>query len=531
MRGVAVAPQPQAAEVGADVMHGGGNAFDAAVAAAFVQAATDPFMCGIGGIGIAQIFDAATGENIVIDFVGRVGSRAEPDRWAKLARRTAEGKTYVEGWGNYLGYQAILIPGTVAGLAAIHAGRGRLPWRELLQPAIRILREGFPLYTYITEYFYDTHQYPSAENYPTFDEFIHATDAMARLWLRDDGAVRRAGDHLTNPDYAAVLECLADEGADAFYRGSVAERIMADFAAHDALITADDLARPQAFTRAPLRSTYRDTTVSTSPLGGATVSQILNILEGFPVAELGHNSADYLHLLASAMQLVFPDRERMSGEDGEETMAQLVSKEHAAELRARMSESRVPEPELAAVPGTTHLSVADGDGNAVALTHTLSMGSGVVTPGLGFQYNNGMSSLDPLPGKSRSIAPGRARITPMAPTIVFWDGKPQIILGSPGSNAIVNAIAQVIVNVVDFGMTPLAAVSVPRIHCEGIPVMTETRLPVATARALEERGHRLKPRPFAYDSLQGRIQLIVAEGGDWTGASDPRRDGGAAMYA
>lgn len=147
MRGVAVAPQPQAAEVGAAVMRSGGNAFDAAVAAAFVQAATDPFMCGIGGIGIAQIFDAATGEQVIIDFVGRVGSRAEPDRWAKRARRTPEGKTYVEGWGNYLGYQAILIPGTVAGLAAIHAGRGRLPWRELLQPAIRILREGIPVMT------------------------------------------------------------------------------------------------------------------------------------------------------------------------------------------------------------------------------------------------------------------------------------------------------------------------------------------------------------------------------------------------
>src|SRR5947209_11929429 len=146
MRGVAVAPQPQAAEVGAEVMRGGGNAFDAAVAAAFVQAATDPFMCGIGGIGIAQVFEAATGENVVIDFVGRVGSRARPDQWAKLARRTTAGKTYVEGWHNYLGYQAILIPGTVAGLAAIHAGRGRLPWRELLQPAIRILRDGFPLY-------------------------------------------------------------------------------------------------------------------------------------------------------------------------------------------------------------------------------------------------------------------------------------------------------------------------------------------------------------------------------------------------
>jgi gamma-glutamyltranspeptidase / glutathione hydrolase len=531
MNGVVVAPQPPAAEAGADVLRNSGNAFDAAVAAAFVQAVTDPFMCGIGGIGIAQIFDASIGEQVVIDFVGRVGSRARPDQWAKLARRTPEGKTYVQGWHNYLGYQSILIPGTVAGLAAIHAGRGRLPWRELLQPAIRILREGFPLYEYITEYFFETHQYPVGENYPTFDEFVHATEAMARLWLREDGTVRRVGEHLTNPDYAATLECLANEGPDAFYRGAIAERIMADFAAHDALITADDLAGQQAFVRAPLRSDYRGTTVATSPLGGATVLQILNILEDFPVAAMGHNSAEYLHILASAMQLVFPDREQMTSEGGEATMERLVGKEHAAALRARINEANVPAEEMASVPGTTHLSVADRDGNAVALTHTLAMGSGVVTPGLGFQYNNGMSSFDPLPGKPRSVAPGKARITPMAPTLVLRGGRPEIILGSPGSNAIVNAIAQVIVNVVDFGMTPIEAVSAPRIHCEGGPVLTETRLPIATARVLEARGHHLKPRPFAYDSLQGRVQLIVAREDGWVGASDPRRDGGTAIYA
>ncbi|MHB8647133.1 MAG: gamma-glutamyltransferase family protein [Thermomicrobiales bacterium] len=530
MNGVVVAPQPRAAEAGAEVLRSGGNAFDAAVAAAFVQAATDPFMCGIGGIGVAQFYDAASGENVILDFVGRVGSRARPDQWAKLARRTAEGKTYVEGWHNYLGYQSILIPGTVAGLAAIHA-RGRMPWRDLVQPAIRVLREGFPLYEYITEYFFETHQYPVGENYPTFDAYVHATDAMARLWLRDDGSVRRVGDHLTNPEYAAVLECIADEGADAFYRGAIAARIMADFTAHDALITAEDLAACAAVVRTPLRSEYRGVTIATSPLGGATVLQILNILEGFPIAELGHNSAEYLHLLVSAMQLAFADRDRLSGDDGDTVMDELVSKRHAAALRARINAASVPSTEAATVPGTTHLSVADRDGNAVAMTHTLSMGSGVVTPGLGFQYNNGMSTFDPLPGKPRSIAPGKPRVTPMAPTIVFRGGHPVVILGSPGSNAIVNAIAQVIVNRLDFGMTPLEAVSVPRVHCEGGPVLTETRLPVATGRALEARGHRLKPRPFAYDSLQGRIQLIVAEHGEWIGASDPRRDGGAAIYA
>ena len=530
MRGVVVAPQPPAAEAGADILREGGNAFDAAVAAAFVQAATDPFMCGIGGIGVAQVYDATTGEHIILDFVGRVGARARPDQWAKLARRTAEGKTYVEGWGNYLGYQSILIPGTVAGLAAIHAGRGRLPWRDLVQPAIRILRDGFPLPTYITDYFLDTHQYPLGAHVPTFDAFVRTTDAMARLWLRDDGSPRRIGDHLTNPDYAAMLECIAEEGADAFYRGAIAGRIMADFAAHDALITADDLASTQAIVRTPLRSAYRGATVATSPLGGATVLQILNILEGFPLAEMEHNGADYLHLLAAAMHLAFSERDQLTGEGDDVTLEHLLSTQHAAELRARIDAAGVPA-EAAAVPGTTHLSVADKDGSAVALTHTLSMGSGVVTEGLGFQYNNGMGSFDPLPGKPRSIAPGKPRITPMAPTMVFRGGGPEMILGSPGSNAIINAIAQVLVNCIDFGMTPLEAVSAPRIHCEGGPVMTETRIPAAVQRALAARGHQLRPRPFAYDSLQGRIQLIARGDEGWIGASDPRRDGGIALYA
>ena len=244
MNAVIVAPQPLAAEVGADVLRTGGNAFDAAVAGAFVQAATDPFMCGVGGIGVAQIFDAATGENLVLDFVGRVGSRARTDQWAKQARRTAEGKTYVEGWPNALGYQSILVPGTVAGLAALHA-RGRLPWRDLLQPAIRLLRDGYPLFAYIAEYFADTHQYPRGEQYPPFAAYIRATDGMARLWLDEDGQVRRVGERLTNPDYATTLECLADEGPEAFYRGALARRMLDDFRTHDALITADDLVHDQ----------------------------------------------------------------------------------------------------------------------------------------------------------------------------------------------------------------------------------------------------------------------------------------------
>ncbi len=260
---------------------------------------------------------------------------------------------------------------------------------------------------------------------------------------------------------------------------------------------------------------------------------MLNILEGYDLAALGHGSTEHLHLVASAMRLAFGDRAGLSGElaQDEAAIATLASKERAAELRARIAAVDLPTTEAREAPGTTHLTVADRHGNVIAMTHTLALGSGVVTPGLGFMYNNGMHSFDPLPGKPHSIAPGKARLSAMSPTLVFRDGQPYAALGSPGSNAIVNAVAQVISNLLDFGLDPAAAVSVLRIHCEGGATLLESRTPRAVATALAALGHQPRPRPFAYDALQGRIQLVIAGAAGWVGASDPRRDGGVAVYA
>jgi gamma-glutamyltranspeptidase / glutathione hydrolase len=531
--GVVVAPQPIAAETGADILAAGGTAFDAAVAAALVQTVVDPFMCGIGGIGVAQIHNADSGDTATIDFYGRVGSRALPDQWAKAARRSPEGKTYVKDFPNHLGYRSILVPATVAGLAAVHARGGRLPWRDLVLPAARIARDGFPFYAYITDYFLDTHQYPRGEHVPPFDRFIRATPAMSALWHHPDGRLFGVGDHFANPDYAATLTHLAEAGPDDFYRGALAERIAADFAANDALVTAADLADCRAIVRAPLRGSYRGHDLATASPGGTTILQTLNILEGYDLGRFAHGSTDHLHLVASAMRLAFGDRARLTGEQAQDeaTIAQLVGKDRAAELRARIAPADLPTTAAADTPGTTHLTVADRHGNVVAMTHTLALGSGVVTPGLGFIYNNGMHSFDPLPGKPNSITPGKARLSAMSPTIVFRDGQPYAALGSPGSNAIVNAVAQVISNLLDFGHDPATAVAVPRIHCEGGATLLESRTPRAVATALAALGHQPKPRPFAYDSLQGRIQLVVATPDRWLGASDPRRDGGIAAYA
>ncbi|HEY8599659.1 MAG TPA: gamma-glutamyltransferase [Thermomicrobiales bacterium] len=528
MNGIVVAPQPRAAEAGAEVLRRGGNAFDAAVTVAFMQCAIDPFMCGVGGIGVAQVFDARRGEATIVDFYGRVGSRARADQRAGLIRRTPTGRTYVKGFANAVGYGSILIPGTVAGLAAIHE-RGCLPWRDLLQPAIAVLRDGFPLYAYIAEYFDAVYQYPHGDYFPPFEQFIRTTPDFAHLWLREDGLPRRVGDHLVNLDYADTLQTLADEGPDALYRGSLASVIAADFAAHDAPITADDLAACRANIVAPIGTDYRGYRVSTSPPGGITLLQALALLGDTDFAASGQDSPDALHHIATSLRIAFGERGKIAGDADRALLDRLLAPARLAELRrhcgAPASATRaVPDP-----PGTTHLTVADRQGNIVTLTHTLSLGSGVVTPGLGFQYNNGMASFDPFPGRPRSIAPGQARVTPMSPTIVFDGERPLIALGSPGSNAIISAITQTLINLLDFGLSPLEAVGAPRIHCEGGALLLETRTPIATARELAARGWVLNPRPFAYDTLQGRVQLIVREGERWAGAADPRRDGGVAL--
>jgi gamma-glutamyltranspeptidase/glutathione hydrolase len=536
-RGVVVAPQPPAAEVGAQVLRAGGNAVDAAIAAVFMQAASDPFMCGIGGFGVAQVFMRETGDNWCVDFLARAGSKARPDRWADRARKTPDGKSYVEGFPNDIGYESISVPGTVAGMMELHRRWGKAPWAELVQPAARFLSEGYPLYQYIADYFV----YPAGPpDHPTQRERFSASPEMARIWLRPDGSFRSQGETVQLPDYAATMARLAQAGGDDFYRGDVGAKIAADMEANGALFTRDDLANYRVIVTPPVVGSYRgyQIAVPPPPAGGVTVLQMLNVLEGFDLRAIGHNSVEYLDVLIRVMQLAAAERKAKLGDPAfvsvpvAEMMDKAWAAGKAAEIRAAVSGAEARPCACGAQPaqpGTTHLTVGDRWGNAVAITHTLGMGSGVVTPGLGFQYNNSMGSFDPEPGKANSAAAGKARISSMTPTMAMRDGQPALVLGSPGSNAIVNAILQVLVNSIDFGRSPVEAVSLPRIHCEGGPVSLETRFLRATAAALAGRGHAIKHGAIGYDTLQGRVQLAAGDGkGAWRGASDPRRDGGIA---
>lgn len=531
LSGIVVAPQSRAAEAGAEILSAGGNAFDAAVAAGFAQAATDPFMCGIGGFGIGQVYVAATGQNWCVQFYGRAGANARPDQWADKINASDPDHKYVQGFPNEIGYQSIGVPGTVAGLHEIHKRWGKLPWAELLRPAERLLREGYPLYQYIADYF----TYPAGPPAkPSQKQRFAATPEMARIWLKPDGSFRDLGELVQLTDYADTVARLAEAGGDDFYRGEIGAKIAADWHANGAILTGDDLRNFQATVVPAIGGSYRGLSVMVPPPpgGGVTVLQMLNILEQFDLGALGHNSVAYLEVLIRSMQVAALERKARLGDPAfvDVPLAAMLDKGWAATVAADISAGRIkPNGEKPADPGTTHMTVCDDQGNAVAITHTLGMGSGVVTPGLGFQYNNAIGGFDPEPGKANSIAPGKARISAMSPTMVMRDGRPYLVLGSPGSNAIVNAILQTIVNVMDFGMSPVEAVSVPRVHCEGGPVALETRFLQQTARELTASGHTVKHGAIGYDTLQGRIQLAVADGqGSWHGASDPRRDGGIA---
>jgi gamma-glutamyltranspeptidase/glutathione hydrolase len=539
MRGIVVAPQPIACEAGRQALERGGNAIDAAVATAMAQMVVDPFNCGLGGFGSMHVFVAETGEDAVLDFYGRVGSRAHPEVFAPDVLGQIEGhaeRYAVRGHANQVGYRAITVPGVVRGLGLAVKRYGRLPWAELLGPAIALARDGFAvdgeLYRSWTE--------PTEPGHLDTLQRARTTDACAAIYTRD-GRLHRPGEALRQPDLARTLETLAAEGSESFYRGPLARRIADDLDRHGAFVTVGDLHDYEVEVRAPVVGPYRGHQVSSSPPPGSGVQvlEILNILEGYDLAALGPASAEYVYLWIQAQRFSFADRTRYLGDPAfvDVPVERLISKAHAAEIRRRIDAG-----ETAAVPRvaagdrdshTTHVTTLDGAGNAVSLTHTLGTSAGVVTPGLGFMYNNAMYQFHPLPGMPNSIQPGKRRITGLAPSLVFKDGRLRLALGAPGGTRILTAVAMTIVNVIDHAMSAVEAVSAPRVYCDGAVARLESRLFHGVAEALAARGERPKCSEFGHDPFFSPVQAIAVDPrtGRATGASDPRAGGGCVVVA
>ncbi|HVR32248.1 MAG TPA: gamma-glutamyltransferase [Acidimicrobiia bacterium] len=534
MRGVVVAPQPAAVETGALILEAGGNAFDAAIAAGYMQMVTDPFMCGLGGWGAATLYDARSDGFEHVGFWPRIGSGMFPEMWVD----DIEGYTDIwrfalfEDHRNMIGYRSIMTPGTVAGFDAIHRRHATRSMAELLRPSIEMSRNGFPMPEYVTN---RAHQ-PSLPGMPhPRDKYASTPDARA-LFHNADGFIKQTGEPYANPDQAAILERIATHGADYFYRGELADLIVTDFEENGAFVTRDDLAGYQPIVEAPLLTTYRDVGVASAavPGGGLLTLQVLNVLQEFDLATLEHNGPDHAYIVGAALAWVGVTRGNHLTDPAFHPVPtdELMSEKHAARIADRIRRRELPDRRRLNLPGdTTHISVIDAMGNCASITHTLTTCSGVVIPGTGFTWNDCVSLMDPVPGRPNSYVPGKARASAVSPTVILRDGRPWMVVGAPGGWSISSAVSQAISNVVDFGMSPVEAVSAPRLHSEGTPVYAELRIARRTVDALVNRGMEVVHSLHNYDPAFASVQLAQVEGDVFRGGADPRRLGGAVALA
>ncbi|CAB3922571.1 Acylase ACY 1 proenzyme [Achromobacter mucicolens] len=461
-----VCPQPEAAESGIDILRAGGNAVDAAVATALAQTVVDPLMCGIAGFGTAAVYLPGAGVHEYFDFHSPAPLAAREDMWEDLLEgETQDGFGFIlKGRVNDIGPQSIATPATLKGLEAMHQAHGRLPWRQVVEPAIRWAQDGFFVRPGMHAFWIDE---PTSGRVGNLERLQYSEEGRA-LYCRPDGRPKPIGAPLRNEGMARVLRRIADEGSHPFYQGDLAREMVEHLQSLGALITLEDLARYEVQRNAPLVGSYRDRTVTTNqpPGGGAMLLEMLNILENFDLGAMEHNSPEYLRTVCEAMKKATSDKDRHIGDPRffDVPLDQLLSKdmarEAAAQIRAgrRFSVERV-NPGAPVPRDTTHLCVVDGDGNCVSMTHSLAMPSGVITPGMGFLYNGCMGVFDPRPGRAGSIRPGKSRFTSSCPTITFKDGRLDVVLGAPGGTQIAMGVLQVLLNVIDHGMQMQAAVS------------------------------------------------------------------------
>ncbi len=524
-----VAPQPEAVEAGALVLKRGGNAVDAAVAAALVQGVVDPQMSGIGGFGSMQVYMPGRGVHQVLEFFARAPLAARPEMWAdRVTGQSRDGFAFLlSDHASEIGYLAVGTPGSVAGYAEALARWGSFDWRDALAPAVDQARRGFMVRPHVHWYWTLDQE---ADGQVGTREKLRFSATGRRVYFHADGSVKRPGDHIDNPDLARTLERLAADGPDCFYRGDIAQAIAADFAAHGGLIGLDDLRDYQVRVTEPIWGSYRGHRIASNPppASGFAMIELLHILEHFDVAALGHGSVEHLRVLAEAMKRMTLDKERhMADPDFVPVpVEQLTSAAHTRALADQIrsgARARVRRLGDDGPRDTTHVSVVDGAGNAVSLTHTLASPSGVITDGLGFMYNGCMSRFDPRPGQAGSVAPGKRRPSSAAPTIVFKRDRPFIVIGAPGGSYIAPALAQGIMNVIDFGMSMLEAVSAPRIVAVSDAIDVSNRVPRYVTDALETMGYdvRRSPMSYAFAALHG----IRIDDGRLTGGADPQRDG------
>lgn len=528
--GMIVAAQPEAAEVGALTLRAGGNAIDAAIACAFTQSVVDPQMAGISGYGAMQVFMPKRGIHENLEFYARTPLACTPDMWADIVTgESRDGFAFLlKDHVNEIGYQAPGTPASLRGFSDALSRYGTMDLADVMKPAISYARDGFMVRPYV-QYYWNFDQSPLGR--VTLKDQLAFSAAGRRTYFQPDGSLKKAGDIVTNPALATTLERVAAAGPDLFYTGEIAEEIVADFQANGGLMTMADLAAVKSVVTNPLWGAYRGLQIATLPPpgGGIGLLQALHMMDCFDIGGMEHNNPEHLKLLAEIMKRMTIDRDTHVGDPDfvDVPVEWLISKEraehHVMDIRAGniahvMRMEQPPEPK-----DTTHVTVVDGEGNTVTLTHTLGVPSGAVTDSLGVMWNGIMSGLDPRPGRPGSIAPGKGRTSSQMPTIMFEGDRPRIALGAPGGTSIPPAIIQGVSNVVDFGMSIFEAVSAPRISVTSDTIDISNRIPRYVEAELKAAGYPVARSYMTY--AFAALHAIEARKGQLFGGADPQRDG------
>jgi len=535
-----------ASQAGIEMLRAGGNAVDAAVATCFALAVVHPQAGNLGGGGFL-LLRTANGKTHFIDFREKAPAAATENMFLD-----AQGNVIPESSkdSSVVGYRAIGVPGTVAGMVYAEKQYGKLSIDKVIAPAIKLARDGFPLAYEDTQ---------ALEN----DKYLAQFPESRRIFLRD-GNYYQPGEILKQPELAITLERLAKD-PDTLYHGAMARELAAAIHKGGGLVTAEDLAAYEVKEREPIRGSYRGYDIISAPppsSGGVALIEILNILEGFDLAKLGNRSGDAIHLEAEAFRRAFYDRTDFMGDPdyAKIPVAQLIDKKYAAAWRDSIDPNRASVSKDLKRPSfdelervaqlhsairephnTTHYSVVDGDGNAVSVTTTLNdnFGSRVTAEGLGFLLNDEMddfaskqgvpNSYGLIQGPANAVGPGKRPLSAMTPTIVLKDGKLFLVLGSPGGPTIITTVANILIGVVDFSLDIQEAVNAPRFHHQWLPdeIVVEDRLSPDTMNVLRSKGHKLQVEHFWGD---GECIMVDPKTGEHLGASDGRNNGKAVGY-
>ncbi len=529
-QGMVVGPEELAAEIGREVLEQGGNAVDAAVATGFALAVSYPRAGNLAGGGFMLVHLAEDNRQTLIDYRETAPASAGRDLFLNEAGEVDRERAYFS-------HQAAGVPGTVAGLVLAQERYGTLPLQQVMAPAIALAEDGFAV-SFALNLEIDSRAARLAQN-----------PEARRLFLTAEGTAPAVGTTWRQPELAWTLRQIAERGHQGFYEGEVAARLVAEMEAGNGIITAADLKGYQALEREPVRGSFHDVElVSTPPpsSGGIHIIQMLNILEGYDLAAMGHNSAAYIHHLAEAMKLAYADRSKYLADSDFQPVpvAKLIDKNYAVRQRT-LIDSGQASPAASIAPGkllvdeshdTTHYTVADRFGNVVSNTYTLnfSFGSHIAVPGTGMLLNNEMADFAANPGQpnpfglveseANRIEGGKRPLSSMSPTMVFRDGKPWIATGSPGGSLIITAVLQTVLNATAFEMNIATAAAEPRVHHQWQPdkLVVEQGISPDTLRLLQAMGHDLDVAPRTL----GRTQSIMLERGYLLGATDTRRPGG-----